>query len=291
MKQHLSKDYIINYLKDYYINNKSVPKSRDKSHPFSDKTVYNKFGGWNKALIEADIPLNVNEPKEVICNQCNKLFTKLYNQIKKSNHHFCSKSCCAKYNNKIIDRTLSEISKNKIREKLQKIHKCVVCESIIKGGQRKTCSDECKKKVNINNGKIGGLKGGRASVASQQRRSKNEIFFSNLCIQYFGKDDILCNEQIFKDINGNFWDCDIYIKSLKIAILWDGFFWHYSPNATDKQKARDILKRKIILNNNSTYYTIIDKGKYNEKFVKEQFYLFLHKQQFKTTLDRIIRLK
>ncbi len=285
----LTKDYIINYLKEYYNKYNKTPISRDKSHPFSDKTVYNQFGGWNKALIEADIPLNVNKPKEVICNQCNKLFTKLYNQIKTTNNHFCSKSCSAKYNNSIRIRT--EETNNKTRLALQKSHKCILCESIIKGGRRKTCSEKCLKQIHKLNSKIGGVKGGRASVASQQRRSKNEIFFSNLCIQYFKKDDILCNEQIFKDINGNFWDCDIYIKSLKMAILWDGWYWHYSLNATDKQKARDILKRKIILDNNSTYYTIIDKGKYNENFVKEQFYLFLHKQQFKMTLDRIIRLK
>lgn len=286
MKQHLSKDYIINYLKDYYINNKSVPKSRDKSHPFCRNSVKNIFGSWNDALDASNIPRRMNKSQEVICNQCNKKFIKIFNQIKKSNNHFCSRSCSAKYNNSIRIRT-EEIN-NKVRIALQKSHKCILCENMIKGGKRKTCSEKCMKQIHKLNSKIGGVKGGRASVASQQRRSKNEMFFSNLCIQYFGEHDILCNEQIFKDINGNFWDCDIYIKSLKMAILWDGWYFHYSPNASNKQKTRDVLKRKIILNNNATYYTIIDKGKYNENFVKEQFYLFLHKQQFKTTLDKII---
>lgn len=284
----LTKEYIIDYLKDYYKKYNKTPISRDKQHPFSNKTVYNKFGGWNNALIEANVPLNLNKPKEVICNQCNKKFTKLYNQINKSNNHFCSRSCSAIYNNKIIDRTLSENSKNKIREKLQKIHSCIVCKSIIKGGRRKTCSEQCMTQILKINGKKSGAKAGLASVASQQRRSKNEVLFSNLCIEHFGMDDILCNEHIFKDKNNNFWDCDIYIKSLKLAILWDGWYWHYSPYTSNKQKARDILKRKIILDNNSTYYTIIDKGRYNENFVKDQFYLFLHKQNFKTTLDRLI---
>jgi hypothetical protein len=36
---------------------------------------------------------------------------------------------------------------------------------------------------------------------NNKRRSKGEILFSELCIEEFGKGDILCNEQIFKDIN------------------------------------------------------------------------------------------
>ena len=87
--------------------------------------------------------------------------------------------------------------------------------------------------------------------------------------------------------NGNMWDCDIYIKSLKIAILLDRWYWYYSLNVSKKQKTRDILKRKIILNNGSTYYTIIDKGKFNKEFVKEQFNLFIHKNCFKNVIKCI----
>jgi hypothetical protein len=99
--------------------------------------------------------------------------------------------------------------------------------------------------------------------------------FAELCINHFSKEDIQCNEQIFKDKNGKKWDCDIFIKSLKIAILYDGFYWHYHENVSNKQKARDLLKRKIILDNGCTYYTIIDTGKFNINFVKEQFDLFI----------------
>ena len=78
--------------------------------------------------------------------------------------------------------------------------------------------------------------------------------------------------------------CDIFIISLKIAILWDGYYWHQGPNVSNKQKARDILKRKIIVDNGCEYYTIIDKGKFNKEFVEGQFNLFLHKLNFKKVL-------
>jgi len=32
-----------------------MPIAGDKEHPFSERTVYNKFGSWNDALIEANI--------------------------------------------------------------------------------------------------------------------------------------------------------------------------------------------------------------------------------------------
>jgi hypothetical protein len=284
-KEKFTKEFILDYLKGYYEKNKKIPLSKDKKHPFSYKTIGNKFGTWNDALILANIPLSRNNSVQVNCNNCNIEFTKLFNQYKKSKNHFCSRSCNASFNNSI--RIRSEETNNKTRLALQKSHKCVICKTIINGGRRKTCSRQCMKQLNINNGKINGIKGGVASAASQQRRSKNEILFSELCIEYFGEDDIQCNEQIFKDKNGNMWDCDIYIKSLKIAILWDGWYWHYSLNVSKKQKTRDILKRKIILNNGSTYYTIIDKGKFNKEFVKEQFNLFIHKNRFKNVIECI----
>lgn len=152
-------------------------------------------------------------------------------------------------------------------------------------GKRKTCSMICLT-ILLKNGKINGPKAGTASAGKQQRRSKAEVLFSELCITHFGEHDIQCNEQIFKDKNGNMWDCDIFIRSLKIAILWDGAYWH-GPNASNKQKARDILKRKIIKDNGCTYYTILDPGKFDPNFVEDQFYLFLHDQNFKDTLHCI----
>lgn len=43
--------------------------------------------------------LHLTPPVMVFCHQCKQLFAKQPKEIKKSNHHFCSKSCAAKWNN------------------------------------------------------------------------------------------------------------------------------------------------------------------------------------------------
>lgn len=284
----ISKEFIIKYLKEYYTKHKNPPLSKDKHHPFSNTTVVNKFGGWNKALKEADIPLNKHESKQINCKNCDKIIYKLVSQINKYNNSFCSLNCSAIYYNKTIDRTLNETSKNKIREKLQKPHKCLICDTIINSGYRKTCSQECLEKNLKINGKKGGSKGGIISAACQQKRSKNEIMFADLCIKKFGKENVLCNVPYFVDKTNNKWDADIIIKSLKIAILYDGWYWHYGPNVSNRQKARDLIKRQVIKNNGYEYYTIIDKGKFNKDFVQNQFDLFIHKQLYKKVLSEML---
>jgi hypothetical protein len=84
----ITNQFIIEYLKDYYKSNNKPPIAKNKQHPFSCKTVYNKFKGWNNALKLAGIPLNINKSEEINCNECNKLFIKTYNQIKKTNDIF-----------------------------------------------------------------------------------------------------------------------------------------------------------------------------------------------------------
>lgn len=44
--------------------------------------------------------LNINEPKEVKCKNCQKIFLKKVCEIKKTSNHFCSRSCSATFNNK-----------------------------------------------------------------------------------------------------------------------------------------------------------------------------------------------
>jgi hypothetical protein len=146
-KDIITKEFIIEYLKTYYKINNKIPLLIDKTHPFSQKTVYNKLGSWTNALTEACIPLRINKPLEVECNECKKYFTKHVNQIKKTNKNFCSQSCSAIFYNKIIDRTMSEENKQKVKEKLQKSHKCNICDNMIIGGNRKTCSDICLKEA------------------------------------------------------------------------------------------------------------------------------------------------
>lgn len=96
----ITKEFIIEYLKEYYKNNKKIPIAKDKQHPFSDKTVLNKFGSWNEALTIANIPFSRNKARKVKCKQCEKEIIKLVNQINKSKNDFCSLSCSANYNNK-----------------------------------------------------------------------------------------------------------------------------------------------------------------------------------------------
>lgn len=76
IKEKISNEFIINYLQEYYKKYNKTPIAKDKKHPFSDKTVCNKFGGWNNALIKAKIPLNINKAHEINCKQCNKVFIK-----------------------------------------------------------------------------------------------------------------------------------------------------------------------------------------------------------------------
>lgn len=86
------------------------------------------------------------------------------------------------------------------------------------------------------------------------------------------------------------WDADIVIKSLKIAILWDGN-WHRKKcnkkHNLEHVQLRDKWKREIILDNGYTYYTVNDFGGFNKEFVQEQFNLFIHKLHFKETIKTL----
>ena len=91
-------------------------------------------------------------------------------------------------------------------------NRCELCKKdyIPKKTSQKLCDKDCAfdytQTVSYKDiYKINGSKGGIISAEKQQRRSKNEITFANLCIEYFGEYDILCNERIFKDKNGSLW--------------------------------------------------------------------------------------
>jgi hypothetical protein len=83
IKKLITKESIIEYLKNYYEKYKEIPKTTNKDHPFCYKTVSNKFGSWNNALFLANIPLRMNKPVDVKCKQCNILFKKHIKEIKK----------------------------------------------------------------------------------------------------------------------------------------------------------------------------------------------------------------
>ena len=153
---------------------------------------------------------------------------------------------------------------------------CLLCKNNFqpKHSIQKLCSIKCKrlyeqteqyKKRAVQYGQ----KGGKISAKSQSRRSKNEIYFAELCRQYY---DITTNEQYFDG-----WDADIIIHSEKIAILWNGA-WHYkqiSKTQSLKQVlARDKIKLDIINKYGYTPYIIKDMGKYNKGFVEQEFEIF-----------------
>lgn len=95
----ITEEFIIEYLRGFYETNKTIPLSRDPRHPFSYKTVSNKFGSWKEALNCANVPSFKNDAQIVSCKQCKKEFSKLANQIRKSKNDFCSRSCSGTYTN------------------------------------------------------------------------------------------------------------------------------------------------------------------------------------------------
>jgi len=108
---------------------------------------------------------------------------------------------------------------------------------------------------------------GKKSAISQNKRSKNEIYFGELCKNKFNS--VKFNEPIF-----NGWDADIIIEDLKLAVLWNGK-WHYEK-ITEKHSVKQVQNRdKIKLSEISKcgydYLVIKDMGKWNKKFVEGQF--------------------
>lgn len=235
---------------------------------------------------------NKKERYKTTCAQCGKEIEISYTEYNRSKtkKFFCSRSCSATYNNK--HRKLRARHKNKISEASKKRYKIAptrTCACCGKGyayhrglhiNTRKFCSLECSKyyrehrveflseesrlKLSIN---------GRNSVQKQQdnRRSKNEIMFCELCESKF--ENVKHNELLF-----NGWDADVVLEDYKLAILWNGP-WHYKEISKkislSQIQNRDNIKIKEIQDCGYTPYIIKDMGKYNPDFVKQQFEILL----------------
>ena len=130
-----------------------------------------------------------------------------------------------------------------------------------------------KKKASEGHFKKIGRIGGIASAKVQVRRSKNEIYFSELCEKEYK--EIITNDPIFDG-----WDADVILPTLKIAVLWNGI-WHYKKvrNGHDPEdvQRRDRLKIKAIKIKGYIPYVIVDMGRHNKSFVMEQFEIFKRK--------------
>jgi len=200
------------------------------------------------------------------CEKCGKIMTSKF-----GSGRFCSRACA---NSR--EQTPEVNSKRQLVQKEQFKHSyllnpnyCVICgkQLTYKNRNNKTCSEECLKKSLEKAGKKGGIK----SVISQQRRSKNEIYFYELCLERFT--NVLHNERMFKN-----WDADIILPDYKIAILWNGP-WHYKQifkkQPLKQTQSRDKIKLNVIRECGYTPYVIKDLGSFNKKFVEEKFEIFL----------------
>lgn len=221
-----------------------------------------------------------NRSYSITCEKCHNDFNSKHKEQK-----FCSLKCSNSDVQKYSEMGKKGAAKRYNGKVLVKniIKKCLYCEKDFtsKKSEQKYCNRECSTTHNIILIKNGTIK------MNSNNRGKAEMYLSELCIEYFGIDDILCNEKIFKDNNGGLWDADIIIKSLKLAILYDGIFHHKQVKKDHNLiqiQTRDKIKRSIILNNGYEFYTINDLGKFNKKFVEEHFYLLIHKIKFKTIL-------
>jgi len=217
---------------------------------------------------------------DVKCNNCEKILQikERENLFPKKKAYYCSRACAN-------SRTHSEETKNKIKNSLKKlvrgkrnIDKDKICKecnckyhSRIKTS--KFCSVNCASKFHIRNSifftkdfqRKNGLKS--ANTQKKTKRSKNEIYFGELCEQRFNL--VKYNEQIFGG-----WDADVIIEDLKLAVLWNGK-WHYEKITKEHSVAqvqnRDKIKIKEIINSGYEPYVIKDMGKYKKQFVEEKF--------------------
>lgn len=236
------------------------------------------------------------------CEECGKEIDVLEKEYNKSEtkHFFCSRNCASKYNNK-LRKGPSEETKNKVRESVlayyrekfgenggessRKEYTCNLCGKKYhlneSGSTRMFCSKECSDEYRKNRKKylseetIAKLSlAGRNSIKNQgdTRRSKNENYFYELCKSHFK--NVKHNEPIF-----NGWDADVIIEDIKVAVLWNGK-WHYekvTENHSVKQvQNRDKIKIKEIKNCGYKPYIIKDMGKYNPKFVENEFEKFIN---------------
>lgn len=211
------------------------------------------------------------------CKECNSILS-----YKKRNNKFCDNSCSASFNNKkrtkynytLSEKGLKNIQKTQIK-KSNKIKNeyynnpnyCIICDNGLSydNRTRKTCSDDCLSILRSKNGVYAGKQS--ALAQSEERRSKNEKLFANLCKKQF--DEVLTNEPIF-----NGWDADVIIEDIKYAILWNGK-WHYEKitehHSVKQVQNRDKIKIKEIKNKGYIPYVIKDMGKFNEEKVNREF--------------------
>ena len=233
MPKQLSYEYVKSYIQD------------------KGDTLISKEYHTNKTLLE------------IKCGVCNKDYKQTITRFKQGYQH----PGCQKKNHPVGGDKKTATLKPII---------CLTCNNGFqpKKSNTKLCSTECaktlmrtdeyKKRAFFN-----GQKGGKVSATSQGKRSKNEIYFSELCAKEF---EITTNEPYFEG-----WDADVIIHSEKTAILWNGI-WHYKQimksQSLQQVQARDKVKTAIIEKFGYIPYVIKDMGKHDKAFVEQEFEIF-----------------
>ena len=194
-------------------------------------------------------------------NKCDNLQN---SKLLKSNNVF-NESKKSKYIKRICRVCNKEYTLNKDEFAYSTPNVCSTeCKVYMKKHRKEFLSEETIRKLSL-----AGLKS--CSIQAENRRSKNEIYFCDLCEKYFN--NVSHNESIF-----NGWDADVIIEDIKFAILWNGK-WHYEKikkeHSVKHVQNRDNIKIKEITKCGYIPYIIKDMGKYNKTFVDEQFNIFI----------------
>ena len=239
------------------------------------KNKYCSFSCQNKHLNKFRANNKYGEFKVFVvkCFKCEKEVEtkereKLYPQKEK---YFCSTKCShsrdtvkTKEQRKRVSDTLKKYYKTHDNYRKGKsfgnykllTKKCSLCSKEIATYHKnqRFCSRSCAGKFSI-------------QIQKEFRRSKNEMYFAELCFEHFK--NVKTNDPIF-----NGWDADILLEDFKIAILWNGK-WHYEKitklHSVEQVQNRDKIKIKEIAGAGWIPYIIKDMGKFNKKFVKNKF--------------------
>lgn len=250
---------------------------------------------------------------KIVCPKCGKEHIEYLTENSFKNGNFkkyCSRSCAnghihseltkkkisngvKNYINKIYKENTHKVSKkeNNVKILVPKEKKKYICKKCGKeyyltdiGCTSTFCSREClnyfktHRKEFLSDETLEKLRNAgkkSASINKENKRSKNEIMFYELCENYFK--NVSHNEPIF-----NGWDADVIIHDIKYAILWNGP-WHYreisKTNTLSQIQNRDKIKIEEIRKHGYIPYVIKDmnnngRGKYNPDFVKNEFELF-----------------
>jgi len=217
---------------------------------------------------------------DVKCHKCGNIFKILEKEklFPTKKRYYCSKKCShgrehgPEMRKRISSKLVGHLSPLKIDRETRN---CATCTSEFEckpSSKQKFCGANCKIQFSRENPNVY-MQAGRKSAAVQRalRRSKNEIYFYELCKGRFNK--VLANPSMF-----NGWDADVVIEDLKIAVLWNGK-WHYekitAKHSVAQVQNRDRIKLIEISKAGYTPYVIKDMGRENRQFVEREFENFL----------------